>query len=70
MVHSHYDHGMSDEKDPIIRKTVSLPASLWLRIEDFQFERRFKRETLAVRRLIELGLAAENEQRENQVTNG
>jgi hypothetical protein len=49
---------MPDEKDTIIRKTVSLPASLWQRIEDFQFSARVKRDTEAVRRLIELGLQA------------
>jgi hypothetical protein len=47
---------MSEEQDEIIRKTVSLPASLWRRIEDFQFDVRLKRETHAVRQLIELGL--------------
>ena len=57
-VQAHYDCGMPDESDPIIRKTVSLPASLWQRIEDFQFEARVKRDTQAVRRLIEIGLEA------------
>lgn len=44
--------------DPLIRKTVSLPASLWQQIENAQFESRLKRESETVRRLIELGLAA------------
>lgn len=44
--------------DPLVRKTVSLPASLWRKIEDAQFESRLKRESETVRRLIELGLAA------------
>lgn len=49
---------MSDPSDPVIRKTVSLPASLWRQIEDFQFENRIKRDTQGVRCLLELGLAA------------
>lgn len=49
---------MSDEKDEIIRKTVSLPASLWRRIDDYQFAVRLKRETMAVRQLLEIGLEA------------
>jgi hypothetical protein len=49
---------MSENPDPVVRKTVSLPASLWRRIEDFQFENRIKRDAQGVRRLLELGLAA------------
>ena len=44
--------------DPLVRKTVSLPASIWQKIEDAQFESRLKRESETVRRLIALGLAA------------
>lgn len=54
---------MPDENDPIIRKTVSLPASLWQQIENFQFEARVKRDTQAVRRLIEMGLQAHNQKK-------
>jgi hypothetical protein len=49
---------MPDDADPIVRKTVSLPTSVWRRIEDFQFGNRVKRDTEAIRRLIELGLKA------------
>jgi hypothetical protein len=49
---------MSENPDPVIRKTVSLPASLWRQIEDFQFENRIKRDAQGVRRLLELGLKA------------
>jgi hypothetical protein len=49
---------MVDPSDPVIRKTVSLPASLWKQIEDFQFAHRVKRDAEAVRRLIDLGLKA------------
>ncbi len=52
---------MSETPDPIVRKTVSLPASLWQRVEDYQFTNRIKRDTKAVRCLIELGLKAANE---------
>jgi hypothetical protein len=47
---------MEKSEDPIIRKSVSLSASLWRRIEDFQFENRVKRDAEAIRQLIELGL--------------
>jgi len=47
---------MADKDDPIIRKTVSLPSSVWKQIEDFQFDYRVKRDAEAVRQLIERGL--------------
>ncbi|MTK13711.1 MAG: hypothetical protein F8N39_17085 [Clostridiaceae bacterium] len=53
---------MNEETDPITRKTVSLPASTWQRIEDFQFAHRIKRDAAAIRRLIELGLEKAAEQ--------
>jgi hypothetical protein len=40
--------------DTTIRKTISLPAALWKRIE----EARVKKDTEAVRRLLEIGLDA------------
>ncbi len=49
---------MPDEPDPVIRKSVSLPTSLWKQIEDYQFAHRVKRDAEAIRRLIELGLKA------------
>jgi hypothetical protein len=49
---------MSENPDPIVRKSVSLPASLWRQIEDFQFANRIKRDAQGVRRLLEIGLAA------------
>jgi metal-responsive CopG/Arc/MetJ family transcriptional regulator len=54
---------MSDEESPMIRKTISLPERLWRRIEDFQFDARVKRDTEAVRQLLELGLQAYDEQK-------
>jgi hypothetical protein len=47
---------MPETEDLMIRKTVSMPASTWKQIDDFQFANRIKRETEAIRRLIELGL--------------
>ena len=49
---------MSSDEDTTIRKTISLPLSLWRRVEDFQFEARVKRDTEAVRQLLEIGLEA------------
>jgi hypothetical protein len=49
---------MVDQPDPVIRKTVSLPTSVWKEIEDFQFANRVKRDSEAIRRLIEAGLKA------------
>jgi hypothetical protein len=57
---------MSEKNEEIVRKTVSLPAGLWRRIDDFRFEVRLKRETHAVRQLIETGLAAHERAREQQ----
>jgi hypothetical protein len=51
---------MNEPPDPVIRKTVSLPASTWREIEDYQFTVRIKRDSEAIRRLIELGLKVAN----------
>ena len=48
---------MSDDPEKPIRKTVSLPAKTWREIEDFQFKHRIKRDTVAIRRLVEFALA-------------
>jgi len=53
---------MPPPDDPPIRKTVSLPASVWRRVEDFQFANRIKRDAEAIRRLVEKGLTAEPDQ--------
>lgn len=50
--------GYMSDADPITRKTVSLPASMWRQVEDYQFANRIKRDAEAIRRLIELGLEA------------
>ncbi len=61
MVHFCYNHHMTDQPDPVVRKTVSLPTSIWKRIEDFQFDHRVKRDSQAIRQLVELGLDAAKE---------
>lgn len=53
------------EQETIVRKTFSLSADLWRRIEDFQFQNRVKRDAEAIRQLLELGLeAAQQRQKE------
>lgn len=49
---------MQDRDEPVVRKTISLPADLWRQVEDYQFERRVKRDAEAIRQLIALGLEA------------
>ena len=49
---------MSDNPDAPVRKTVSVSASMWQRVEDFQLDHRIKRNAEAIRCLIELGLEA------------
>ena len=61
MHHTHrcgYGASMNEQPDPVIRKTVSLRARVWQEIEDYQFANRVKRDSEAIRRLIELGLKA------------
>ncbi len=41
------------------RKTISLPASLWERVDEFMFASRIKKDSVAIRRLVERGLDAE-----------
>jgi hypothetical protein len=54
---------MPDETAPVVRKTISLPSDIWQQVEDYQFGNRIKRETEAIRRLIDLGLKAARQQR-------
>jgi hypothetical protein len=49
---------MPDNVDPQIRKTVSLPVSVWRLVEDFRWGERVKYESEALDRLIRRGLAA------------
>jgi hypothetical protein len=53
---------MPDDTAPVVRKTISLPSDTWQQVEDYQFGHRIKRETEAIRRLIELGLKAARQQ--------
>jgi hypothetical protein len=45
--------------DELIRKSVTLPAQLWVAVRDFRFSRRLESDADAVRRLLQSGLAAE-----------
>jgi hypothetical protein len=49
---------MASASDQIIRKTVSLPDSLWKELGDYRFERRFPTETGAVVEIVARGLRA------------
>jgi hypothetical protein len=44
--------------DPIIRKTMPLPKSLWDAIADYRFGNRLNAEAEAVRQIVEIGVAA------------
>lgn len=45
--------------DPVTRKSVALPASVWSAISDFRFGKRLTTEAAAIRQLILAGLAAQ-----------
>jgi metal-responsive CopG/Arc/MetJ family transcriptional regulator len=47
-----------------VRKLVSLQRSMLTAVEDFRFEHRIKTESEAIRRLIEMGLAAVKKQKQ------
>lgn len=43
----------------MVRKTVSLPATVWARVEEIRWSEKAKSESDVVRRLVEVGLAQE-----------
>jgi hypothetical protein len=45
-------------KDPLVRKAITLPRSVWEHIADFRFAHRYNTEAEAVRQLILAGLTA------------
>lgn len=47
---------MADDTDPPIRKSVSLPTSLWAAISEYRFTERIDSEAETVRRLLRAGL--------------
>lgn len=49
---------MPDPTDQIVRKSVSLPSSLWALIDDYRFQNRIRSDADTIRRLIEIGLDA------------
>ena len=50
---------MTTPQDQIVRKTVSLPESLWKELGNYRFYRRFPTETAAVSDVVSRGLAAD-----------
>ncbi|CAK7192294.1 hypothetical protein COMNV_00485 [Commensalibacter sp. Nvir] len=56
---------MMNKNEKPIRKTISLPSEMWQAIEDFQFENRIKKETEAVRKLIDIALKSTKKIAEN-----
>lgn len=50
---------MAKPKNMAGRKMVSLPPHLWEAVEDYRFDRRYKTESEAIRRLVEAGLRLE-----------
>ena len=50
---------MSRPKVMVSRKPVSLPPELSEAVDEFRFKNRFKTESDAIRRLLELGLEAD-----------
>ena len=49
---------MSDDNEPVIRKTIGLSESFWAAIAEYRFENRINTEAEAVRALLWRGLAA------------
>lgn len=52
-------HMSKTPPEPIARKSVSLPVSLWEEVADFRFTERIGTEAEVLRRLIQSGLRAE-----------
>jgi hypothetical protein len=61
-----YGVRMDTDSDPIIRKSVSARASLWKRIDDYQIDNRVKRDSDAIRQLLELGLEAAKQRKKEK----
>jgi metal-responsive CopG/Arc/MetJ family transcriptional regulator len=54
-----YGIRMTAETDPPLRKSVTLPESLWQEVLEFRHGERISTEAEALRRLIQEGLRAE-----------
>lgn len=57
---------MDKAPEPVTRKSVTLPDSLWAEVSEFRFSERIGSEAEAVRRLIQAGLRAEAKARERE----
>jgi hypothetical protein len=51
---------MDTPSDPIVRKNIALPTSLWEAINDYRHANKIKTEVEAVRRLLREALGADN----------
>jgi hypothetical protein len=51
-----YQGTMRKPADPITRKNVNLPNSVWAEVAEFRFAERINTEAEAVRRLVMMGL--------------
>ena len=58
-----YMDGMEQDKDPLVRKSVSLRKSVWDEIEAYKQEEKLGSEAEAVRRLVLDQLKAERRRR-------
>ncbi|WP_085557949.1 hypothetical protein [Azospirillum agricola] len=50
---------MAINPETTVRKIVSIPRELWDGISDYRFDQRMNTEAEAIRRLLQLGLAAQ-----------
>lgn len=55
---------MDRTPEPVTRKSVTLPNSMWAEVAEFRFSERIGSEAEALRRLVLAGLRAEAEMRE------
>ena len=51
-----YDDAMQREPEPVARKTVALPRSVWDEVSEYRFTERIGTEAEALRRLLLVGL--------------
>lgn len=55
---------MDRTPEPVTRKSVTLPNSMWAEVAEFRFSERIGSEAEALRRLVLAGLRAEADARE------
>lgn len=57
---------MDRTPEPVTRKSVTLPNSMWAEVAEFRFSERIGSEAEALRRLVQAGLRAEAQARERK----